>query len=83
MLELEAIPDLPAFERTLEADLVRRAAHRYRQEPVGVAMAFSFLFMKYAESLDLRVIARGKEFGMPAQVLKGEMIRALTDGGSH
>ncbi len=83
MLELEAIADLPAFERTLESDLVRRAAHRYRREPVGVAMAFSFLFMKYAESLDLRVIARGKEFGMPAQVLKGEMIRALTDGGSH
>jgi V/A-type H+-transporting ATPase subunit C len=83
MLELESIPDLPALERTLEADLVRRAALRYRREPVGTAMAFSFLFMKYAECLDLRVIARGKEFGMPVQVLKGEMIRALTDGGSH
>jgi V/A-type H+-transporting ATPase subunit C len=77
MSELETIPDLSAFERTLEADLVRKMTALYRREPLGIAMAISYLWMKYAEFNNLRIIGRGKEFGIPEHILRNELVHAF------
>jgi V/A-type H+-transporting ATPase subunit C len=73
MIELERIPDLGAFERSIEVDLTGRLARLYRREPIGIAMAISYIWMKYNQLVNLRLISRGKEFSIPANVLRGEM----------
>ncbi len=77
MTELETIPDLSAFERSLEADLVRKMAALYRREPIGIAMAVSYLWMKFTEFNNLRIIGRGKEFGIPENIIRDELVHAL------
>ncbi len=76
MRELESIPDLAAFERSLEADLIRRMTSLYRREPIGIAMAISYLWMKHTEFINLRILTRGKEFGIPDHILRSELVHA-------
>lgn len=77
MRELESIPDIAAFERALEARLIRRSIVLYRRQPIGVAMAISYLWMKYTEFVNLRIISRGKEFNIPESVLRSELVHAF------
>ena len=74
MRETERIPDLAAFERALEAELIRRNSRLYRREDVGAALAVSYLWLKHTEYVNLRVISRGKEFHVPEGVLRGELV---------
>lgn len=56
-------------ERFEEA--IRKRMHRLSiVEPLSIALAVSFIFMKVREVKNLRVIARGKAFGMPEAELK-------------
>lgn len=77
MLELEKIPDTAAFERSMEMELIKRCTGLHRREPMGIAMAISFLWMKYNELVNLRIIGRGKEFNIPDNVLRNELCRAF------
>lgn len=77
MTELETIPDLAAFERSMEVEVIKRLARLYRDEPMGIAAAISFLWMKYNEFVNLRIITRGKEFNIPENILRSELVYAF------
>ncbi len=76
IMELEMIPDPGIFERSMEVDLVKRLTSVYRREPLGIAMAVSYLWMRYNQLVNLRIISRGKEFNIPENILRAEMVYA-------
>lgn len=65
------------FERTLEELVMRRAVKAGVGDPHGVGVAISFLWAKQNEVTNLRIIAKGKEVGMPAERMRQELILVL------
>jgi V/A-type H+-transporting ATPase subunit C len=76
MRELETIPDPATFQRDLERDLALWSIRLYRREPPNMAMAVSYLALRLVQLVNLRILCRGKEFGMPPEVLAQELVDA-------
>lgn len=70
-LEMQSIP---VFERALEELLMRRALMSGVRDPHGVGVAIAYLWGKQNEITNIRIIARGKEVGMPADRVREELI---------
>jgi V/A-type H+-transporting ATPase subunit C len=68
--------DLTEFERSLDSQLARQAAHRYLGDPLGLDVVVGYLALKYNEVVNLRLIARSKAFGIPRDVVRKEMALA-------
>jgi V/A-type H+-transporting ATPase subunit C len=65
---------IPVFERALEDLLMRRALLSGIRDPHGVGVAIAYLFGKQNEVTNVRIIAKGKAVGMPADRVREELI---------
>jgi V/A-type H+-transporting ATPase subunit C len=65
---------LGVMERFLEAVAVEHACRLFRQDLLGIAVPLGFIWRKYSEYVNLRLLARGALFKMPANVVRLEMV---------
>jgi V/A-type H+-transporting ATPase subunit C len=65
---------LGVMERFLESVAVERACRLFRQDLLGIAVPLGFIWRKYSEYVNLRLLARGALFKMPANVVRLEMV---------
>lgn len=65
---------IPVFERSLEELLMRRALLSGAKDPLGVGAAVAYLWGKQNEVTNLRIVIKGKDVGMPADRVRGELI---------
>lgn len=61
------------FDNVIERRLRKEAA----ADPLGVALGAAFIYMKIREIKNLRIIARGKLFNMPPELIKNSLIFPL------
>jgi len=59
-----------------DQDQWREKTKAYRDDPLGIDVAVGFLWQKYFEVVNLRLIARGKHFGLPAEDIRGQFLTA-------
>lgn len=67
-------------ETELERDVSRQLGRLYRGDPLAADLAVGFLWQKYHEVSNLRLLARSKVFGPPADKLRPELT-IFTSGG--
>ena len=67
---------LGAMERFLEIVVIERGCRLFRGDPLSIAVPLGYLWRKYSEFLNLRILLRGKSFGMPANAMRKEMLIA-------
>jgi V/A-type H+-transporting ATPase subunit C len=65
---------LASMERFLEAMIVDHGCRIFRQDMLGIAVPLGFLWRKYSELVNLRILARGKAYRMPASAIREEMV---------
>jgi V/A-type H+-transporting ATPase subunit C len=65
---------LGVMERFLEAVAVERACRFFRQDMLGMAVPLGFLWRKYSEYVNLRLLARAALFRMPASTVRLELV---------
>lgn len=65
---------LGVMERFLEEVAVERACRFFRQDMLGMAVPLGFIWRKYSECVNLRLLARGALFRMPANAVRMELI---------
>lgn len=71
-----ATNSLAGLERGMEEEMVRRRIALFRADPLSIASTIAFIWAKYNEIVNLRIIARGKEVGMPEAKIREAMIIA-------
>ena len=64
------------LERLLEEILIRRGIKMGRQDPLSIGVAIEYIWRKYNEFVNLRLLARCKSVGMPAGAIREELIFA-------
>lgn len=67
---------LAGLERGLEEAMVLRRIKLFMADPLSVASVIAYIWAKYNEIVNLRIIARGKEVGMPEAKIREAMIIA-------
>lgn len=60
-------------ETELERDVSRQLGRLYRGDPLAADLAMGFLWQKYHEVSNLRLLARSKVFGPPPEKLRPEL----------
>jgi V/A-type H+-transporting ATPase subunit C len=65
---------LGVMERFLEAVAVERACRYFREDLLGIAVPLGFIWRKYSECVNLRLLARAALFGMPANTVRLELV---------
>jgi vacuolar-type H+-ATPase subunit C/Vma6 len=65
---------LGVMERFLEAVEVERACRLFREDMLSVAVPLGFLWRKYSECVNLRLLARGTLFRMPPAAVRMELV---------
>ena len=65
---------LGVMERFLEAVSVEYACRLFRQDMLGMAVPLGFLWRKYSECVNLRLLARGTIFGIPSDAVRLELV---------
>lgn len=67
---------LAGLERGMEEEMVRRRVALFRADPLTIASTIAFIWAKYSEIVNLRIIARGKVVGMPEAKIREAIIIA-------
>ena len=67
---------LVRIERSLEETAVRRGISMFRADPLSIAIIIGYIWAKYNEIINLRVIARSKMVGMPEDKTREALILA-------
>ncbi|NOZ19815.1 MAG: hypothetical protein GXP25_01870 [Planctomycetes bacterium] len=62
------------LERQLEEVLVRRGIKMGLSDPLSIGVAIGYIWRKYNEFVNLRLIARCKSYGMPQGAIREELI---------
>ena len=57
---------LAVMERFLEIEIVESGGKMFRADPLGVGVSIGYVWRKYNEFLNLRILLRNKSFGQPA-----------------
>ncbi len=65
--------DLSRAEETLRTSLDRQARQLALRDPLGVGVVLNYLRLKETETARLRLLARGKYYGVPRQQLEQEL----------
>lgn len=66
--------DVSIFERAVSGFLLSRIKAVFRVDVFGIGVLVSYLEQKFNEIINLRIIIRSKEFGMPDEIVRGELI---------
>jgi len=72
--ELAGSEKITDVERAVERMLVRSFGRLFRKDPLGFATILGYMWRRYAEFTDLRLIARGLAFRLPAAELRSQMV---------
>lgn len=67
---------LASLERGLEESIIRRRINLFKADPLTIASTIAYIWAKYNEIVNLRIIARGLEVGMPEGKIREAMIIA-------
>jgi vacuolar-type H+-ATPase subunit C/Vma6 len=65
---------LGVMERFLEAVMVEHACRLFRQDMLSAAVPLGFVWRKYSECVNLRLLARGTWFRMPSNAVRLELV---------
>jgi vacuolar-type H+-ATPase subunit C/Vma6 len=76
ILAFGASGSLGVMERFLEAVVIQQGCRLFRGDPLGIGVPLGLLWRKYSEYLNLRLLLRGKSFGMPAAAIREELLYA-------
>jgi V/A-type H+/Na+-transporting ATPase subunit C len=60
-------------EQALEQAHFHELARLYQGDPLGIDLVLGYLWQKYYEVINLRLLARGKFYGIPAAQISGEL----------
>lgn len=75
-MDLSASARVTDIERAVEQALMSRFSKMFRKDPLGFATILGYLWRRYTEFTDLRLIARGQAFGLPAADVRSQMVHA-------
>jgi ATP synthase A1 C subunit len=64
---------LGVMERFLEAVVIEAGGRLYRGDPLAIGVPLGFLWRKYGEFLNLRILLRGKRYRMPVNAIREEL----------
>ena len=65
---------ISVFERALEDYLMRKVLLLASGDPLGIGVAIAYLWGKYNEITNLRIVVKGKAVGIPEDRVRGELI---------
>jgi V/A-type H+-transporting ATPase subunit C len=78
---LSKVPDevlktgmISVFEKELEKYLIKRGIGRFLGDPLSIAIAIGYVWAKYNEITNIRIIARCKTADIPEKELRGELV---------
>jgi V/A-type H+/Na+-transporting ATPase subunit C len=65
---------LAVMERFLEVVVVRQGCRMFRQDVLSLALPLGYIWRKYSELVNLRMLARGAVYRMPANAVREGMV---------
>ena len=65
---------VPAVERIMEQYMIQRGAAMFGKNPLSIASVIGYLWLKLCETVNLRIICRGKVAHMPEPLIREELI---------
>jgi vacuolar-type H+-ATPase subunit C/Vma6 len=65
---------LGVMERFLEVVVIEAGSRLFRRDPLGIGVPLGYMWRKYSEFLNLRLILRGKSYRMPANAIREELL---------
>lgn len=68
------IEKISVFEKELEKYLIKRGISRFLGDPLSIAIAIGYIWAKYNEITNIRIIARCKTADIPEKELRGELV---------
>ncbi|MHC4508821.1 MAG: V-type ATPase subunit [Planctomycetota bacterium] len=64
---------LSVMERFLEIEIMEAGCKMFRADPLGIGVAIGYIWRKYNEFTNLRILLRSKSFGKPAPATREEL----------
>jgi vacuolar-type H+-ATPase subunit C/Vma6 len=61
------------MERFLETVVIGAGCRLFRGDPLSVCVPLGFIWRKYSEFLNLRILIRGTSYRMPANAIREEL----------
>ncbi len=65
---------LPAVERLMEQTMIQRGAAMFAKNPLSIASVVGYLWLKFSEAVNLRMICRGRAGNLPLSAIQEELI---------
>jgi len=65
---------LGVMERFLEGVVIAAGCRLFRRDPLSIGVPLGFLWRKYNEFLNLRLLMRGKSYRMPVNAIREELL---------
>lgn len=72
--EVFRMQKISVFEKELEKYLIRQGVRRFLSDPLSIAIPIAYLWAKYNEVTNIRIIARCKTGEVPEKELRGELV---------
>lgn len=63
-----------AIERSMEEQVIRKSIRLFRADPLSIAVIIGYIWAKFNEVVNLRIIVRGKEVAMPEERIKEALV---------
>ncbi|UCC98717.1 MAG: V-type ATPase subunit [Phycisphaerales bacterium] len=64
---------LAVMERFLEIEIIEAGCKMFRADPLGIGVPIGYIWRKYNEFMNLRILLRSKSFGKPAPATREEL----------
>jgi V/A-type H+-transporting ATPase subunit C len=72
--EVFRIKKISVFEKDLEKYLIKQGISRFLGDPLSIAIPIGYIWAKYNEITNIRIIARCKTADVPEKELRGELV---------
>lgn len=71
---------LSVMERFLEIEIVEAGCKMFRADPLGIGVPIGYIWRKYNEFMNLRILLRNNSFGKPAPATREEIFFVESSG---
>ncbi len=65
---------LGMMERFLEAVVIRFGCKMFRRDPLNISVLIGYIWRKYNDFINLRILLRGKAYGLPVNRIREDLI---------
>ncbi len=72
--EFYEIQNISFLERLLEEMLIKKCVNMFKADPLSIAIIIGYIWAKYNEIVNLRIIVRGKSVGMPEDKIREALV---------